>query len=182
MAPSWANITAAARPCPPPEPVINATLSANRPGISISPHLTSAQTRLQCALTEHGEKHYTRLRLGLHLLTDYDECAIRYWTKKMKKSIGWAYLFFALSLFGLFGLHTIYLGKAAEGCLFSAGDLGRTLGPRPGAHSSFSEYPARHWSGAPKALSDFVLTIPLPEPAPGERATGAACSWGLVVD
>ena len=36
----------------------------------------------------------------------------------MKKSLGWAYLLFALSLLGLFGLHTIYLGKPLKGTFF----------------------------------------------------------------
>ena len=93
----------------------------------------------------------------------------------MKKSLGWAYLFFALSLVGLAGLHTIYLGKTAEGGLFSACDLGRTLGPHPGAHSSFAEYPACHWSGiATEAVAESCVHHPFAKPAPGDWAAGPA--------
>ena len=80
----------------------------------------------------------------------------------MKKSLGWAYLFFAMSLFGLVGLHTIYLGKPLRGTFFL---LTTWLGlwaltqvlilPSP-------SIPLVIGLALPKLYQNFVLTIPSP--------------------
>ena len=53
-------------------------------------------------------------------------------------------------------------GKTVEGCLFSACDLGRTLGPHTGAHSSFAEYPLVIGLALPRLWQNLVFTIPSP--------------------
>ena len=80
----------------------------------------------------------------------------------MKKSLGWAYLFFALSLLGLAGLHTIYLGKPLKGVFFL---LATWVGlwaltqvlilPSP-------SIPLVIGLALPKLYQNFVLTIPSP--------------------
>ena len=98
----------------------------------------------------------------------------------MKKSIGWAYLLFALSLLGLAGLHTIYLGKPLKGAFF-------LLATWAGLWAltqvlilllRVSRLPLV-WR-LPKLYQNFVLTIPS-RACPGERAASAACSCDVVV-
>lgn len=80
----------------------------------------------------------------------------------MKKSLGRAYLLFALSLFGLAGLHTIYLGKPVKGVLFLiatwAGLFALTtilILPSP-------SIPLVIGLALPRLWQTYVLTIPSP--------------------
>jgi TM2 domain-containing membrane protein YozV len=73
----------------------------------------------------------------------------------MKKSLGRAYLLFALSLFGLAGLHTIYLGKPVKGVLFLIAT----------------------WAG----LFALTTVLILPRCSPRDWTAYAACYWGMVV-
>ena len=80
----------------------------------------------------------------------------------MKKSIGWAYLFFALSLFGLFGLHTIYLGKPLKGVFFLLATWAGLWALAQVLILPSPSIPLFIGLALPKLYQNFVLTIPSP--------------------
>lgn len=80
----------------------------------------------------------------------------------MKKSLGWVYLFFALSLFGLFGLHTIYLGKPLKGVLFLLATWTGLWALTQVLILPSPSIPLVIGLALPKLYQNFVLTIPSP--------------------
>ena len=80
----------------------------------------------------------------------------------MKKSLGWAYLFFALSLFGLFGLHTIYLGKPLKGAFFLLATWAGLWALTQVLILPWPSFPIVIALALPELYQDFVLTIPSP--------------------
>ena len=80
----------------------------------------------------------------------------------MKKSLGWAYLLFALSLFGLFGLHTIYLGKPLKGAFFLLATWAGLWALTQVLILPSPHIPLVIGLALPKLYQNFVLTIPSP--------------------
>ena len=80
----------------------------------------------------------------------------------MKKSLGWVYLFFALSLFGLFGLHTIYLGKPLKGVFFLLATWAGLWALTQVLILPSPSIPLVIALSLPKLYQNFVLTIPSP--------------------
>ena len=86
----------------------------------------------------------------------------------MKKSLGWAYLFFALSLFGLAGLHTIYLGKPLKGVFFLLATWAGLWALTQVLILPSPSIPIGHWTGIAEAVAESCVHHPLAKPAPGE--------------
>ena len=80
----------------------------------------------------------------------------------MKKSIGWAYLLFALSLLGLAGLHTIYLGKPLRGVFFLLATWAGLWALTQVLILPSPSIPLVIGLALPKLYQNFVLTIPSP--------------------
>ena len=80
----------------------------------------------------------------------------------MKKSLGWAYLLFALSLFGFFGLHTIYLGKPLKGVFFLLATWAGLWAFTQVLILPSPSIPLVIGLALPKLYQNFVLTIPSP--------------------
>lgn len=80
----------------------------------------------------------------------------------MKKSSGWAYLLFALSLFGLVGLHTIYLGKPLKGVFFLLATWAGLWALTQVLILPSPSIPLVVGLALPKLYQNFVLTIPSP--------------------
>ena len=80
----------------------------------------------------------------------------------MKKSRGWAYLFFAMSLLGLFGLHTIYLGKPLKGGFFLLATWAGLFALTQVLILPSPSIPLVIGLALPKLYQNFVFTIPSP--------------------
>ena len=80
----------------------------------------------------------------------------------MKKSLGWAYLFFALSLVGLAGLHTIYLGKPRKGVFFLLATWAGLWALTQVLILPSPSIPIVIGLALPRLWQNFVFTIPSP--------------------
>ena len=80
----------------------------------------------------------------------------------MKKSLSRAYLLFALSLFGLAGLHTIYLGKPLKGVLFLIATWAGLFALTTVLILPSPSIPLVIGLALPRIWQTFVLTIPSP--------------------
>ena len=80
----------------------------------------------------------------------------------MKKSLGWAYFLFTLSLFGLAGLHTIYLGKPLKGTFFLLATWAGLWALTQVLILPSPSIPLVIGLALPKLYRNFVLTVPAP--------------------
>ena len=80
----------------------------------------------------------------------------------MKKSPGWAYLFFALSLVGLTGLHTMYLGKPRKGIFFLLATWAGLWALTQVLILPSPSIPLVIGLALPRLWQNFVFTIPSP--------------------
>ncbi len=80
----------------------------------------------------------------------------------MKKSLSRAYFLFALSLFGLAGLHTIYLGKPLKGVLFLIATWAGLFALTTVLILPSPSIPLVIGLALPRLWQTFVLTIPSP--------------------
>ena len=99
----------------------------------------------------------------------------------MKKSLGRAYLLFALSLFGLAGLHTIYLGKPLKGVLFLIATWAGLFALTTVLILPSPSIPLVIGLALPRAMADLRAHHPLSQYSPCDWAARAACYWDMVV-
>ena len=80
----------------------------------------------------------------------------------MKKSLSSAYILFALSLFGLAGLHTIYLGKPIKGFFFLIATWAGLYALTTALILPSPSIPVVIGPALPRLWQTYVVTIPSP--------------------